>query len=403
VGTLSWDPRARNQRFFSLASQEGRVVLRLSDAWTLTNLSLLAESIAAVQGEGGPLPETPPACKGFRPVPQSCGRLEVDGQDLKAVDSAGAMLLFDFAKRLGIKGEEVELLNFQDNHVRIIKLVFERLGGQSALALEPQQLSLVAACGRSFLRGLRAVLGFLGFLGESTIGITAVLRRPALFRLKEFFVQLELVCLDAIPVVSLVTFLIGVVIAYLLAMQVEKYGANIYIVNGVGLAMCRELSPIIVAIIMAGRSGSAFTAQLGAMKLNEEIDALVALGLSPIRVLVLPRLLALVIAMPLLVFIGDVVGIAGGMLVAESYLGITFPTFIERLQIVLPFRAFAVGLVKAPAFAVLIALIGCRMGLAVENNARSVGLNTTSTVVQSIVVVILLNALFAVIFANLGI
>jgi len=322
---------------------------------------------------------------------------------LKAVDSAGAMLLFDFAKRLGIKGEEVELLNFQDNHVRIIKLVFERLGGQSALALEPQQLSLVAACGRSFLRGLRAVLGFLGFLGESTIGITAVLRRPALFRLKEFFVQLELVCLDAIPVVSLVTFLIGVVIAYLLAMQVEKYGANIYIVNGVGLAMCRELSPIIVAIIMAGRSGSAFTAQLGAMKLNEEIDALVALGLSPIRVLVLPRLLALVIAMPLLVFIGDVVGIAGGMLVAESYLGITFPTFIERLQIVLPFRAFAVGLVKAPAFAVLIALIGCRMGLAVENNARSVGLNTTSTVVQSIVVVILLNALFAVIFANLGI
>jgi phospholipid/cholesterol/gamma-HCH transport system permease protein len=163
------------------------------------------------------------------------------------------------------------------------------------------------------------------------------------------------------------------------------------------------LSPIIVAIIVAGRSGSAFTAQIGAMRINEEIDALRTLGLSAMQVLIMPRFLALVIAMPLLVFIGDVVGIAGALIVADVKLGITPVTFIERLNVVLTIKSFFVGLVKAPVFAAFIAVIGCRMGMSVEMNARSLGLSTTSTVVQSIVSVILLNAAFAVIFVELGI
>jgi phospholipid/cholesterol/gamma-HCH transport system permease protein len=203
--------------------------------------------------------------------------------------------------------------------------------------------------------------------------------------------------------VALVTFLIGVVVAYLSAMQLQKYGANIFIVDGIGLTMARELSPVLVAIIVAGRSGSAFTAQIGAMKINEEIDALQALGLSPIHVLVLPRLIALILAMPLLTFVGDVIGIAGGALIANEMLGITPITFYERLQTVLPLKAYLVGLGKAPVFAAVIALIGCRMGFRVENTATSVGINTTSTVVQSIVSVILLDAAFAVIFQKLGI
>ena len=158
-----------------------------------------------------------------------------------------------------------------------------------------------------------------------------------------------------------------------------------------------------MAIIVAGRSGSAFTAHIGTMKLNEEIDAMQTIGLSPIRVLVLPRILALMVAMPLLTFIGDVVGIFGGMLISDLRLGISMTTFLNRLQVVVPVRSFMVGLIKAPVFAIFIAVIGCRLGLTVENNARSVGLSTTATVVRSIVAVILLNAAFAVLFVELGI
>jgi phospholipid/cholesterol/gamma-HCH transport system permease protein len=171
----------------------------------------------------------------------------------------------------------------------------------------------------------------------------------------------------------------------------------------VGLAICRELSPLLAAVIVAGRSGAAFTAQIGTMKVQEEIDAISTLGLSPLQVLVIPRLVAIVLALPLLVFVGDVAGIAGGALVAAWQLDIPPQAFLDRLHDVLPMRAVLVGLGKAPVFAAFIAIIACRMGMLVARDARSVGVNTTSTVVQSIVWVIVLDALFAVIFQHLGI
>jgi len=167
--------------------------------------------------------------------------------------------------------------------------------------------------------------------------------------------------------------------------------------------VCRELSPLLVAVIVAGRSGAAFTAQIGTMKVQEEIDAISTLGLSPIQVLVLPRLVAITVALPLLVFVGDLAGIAGGMLIAAWQLEIFATTFLDRLHGVLPLSAPVVGLVKAPVFAAFIALIACRMGMLVARDARSVGINTTSTVVQSIVWVIVLDAVFAVVFQQLGI
>jgi phospholipid/cholesterol/gamma-HCH transport system permease protein len=209
--------------------------------------------------------------------------------------------------------------------------------------------------------------------------------------------------LNAIPVVALVTFLIGIVIAYLLGLQAEKYGANLFVVDGVGIGATREFAPIIVAVIVAGRSGAAFTAQLGAMRLGEEIDAIRTLGLSPQHVLVMPRVLALVFTLPLLVFLGDVMSILGALWIAEPMLDITPATFLGRLREALPVRHVVVGLVKAPAFAFFIALIGTRMGMTVGRDTRAVGLATTSTVVQSIVAVILLDAAFAVIFQRLGI
>jgi phospholipid/cholesterol/gamma-HCH transport system permease protein len=215
--------------------------------------------------------------------------------------------------------------------------------------------------------------------------------------------QFEAVCIDAIPIVALINFLIGVVIAYVLGVQALRYGANIFVADGIALAMCRELSPILASVLVAGRSGAAFTAQIGTMKVEEEIDAISTLGLSPIQVLVIPRLLALMIALPLLVFVGDVAGIAGGMAVGAWQLDIAPQVFLDRVHGVLEMRHLVVGLAKAPVFAAFIALIACRMGLLVARDARSVGENTTSTVVQCIVWVIVLDAAFAVALQHLGI
>jgi phospholipid/cholesterol/gamma-HCH transport system permease protein len=208
-------------------------------------------------------------------------------------------------------------------------------------------------------------------------------------------VQLQVVGLEGMLIVALMTFLIGVVFAYLLGIQIEKYGANIFIVDGVAIAICRELAPMLTAILVAGRSGAAFTAQIGAMKVTEEIDAIATLGLSPYQVLVLPRLLAILIAMPLLTFFGDLMGLLGSALVAAQQLDITFFTFFSRLQDVLSLDSVFFGLYKAPAFAAAIALIACRNGFAVSRDARSVGEGTTKTVVQSLVAVILINAAYA--------
>lgn len=268
--------------------------------------------------------------------------------------------------------------------------------------LKPKR-SLLARIGRSTTEMTAQVGGLFNALGRAVFGLFDIARAPQRFRAREFFVQLEQACLNAIPIIALLTFLVGTVVAYLFASQIIKYGANIYVVDGIAMAMCRELSPLIIAVVVAGRSGSAFTAQIGTMKLNEEIDALITFGLSPLQVLVMPRVLALVIAMPLLTFIGDVIGIAGGMIVSQWYLGLSPTTFIDRLQTVLKLKSYFVGIGKAPVFAILIALIGCRMGLAAENNAQSIGINTTSTVAQSIAAVIIVNAFFAVVFVELGI
>jgi phospholipid/cholesterol/gamma-HCH transport system permease protein len=250
---------------------------------------------------------------------------------------------------------------------------------------------------------LRTLATHNAFLGEVTLEALAIASRPRLFRFKETVSQFEVVTIDALPIAALVTFLIGVVFAYLLGVQAQQYGATVFVVDGVGIAICRELSPILVAVIVAGRSGAAFTAQIGSMKVQEETDAIRTLGLSPIQVLVIPRLVAIMVGLPLLVFIGDLAGIAGGVLIGATQLNITPSSFMSRLHAVLPMSAFVVGVAKAPVFAAFIAVIACRMGLSVERDARSVGEHTTSTVVQSIVWVIVLDAVFAVTLQRLGI
>lgn len=367
-------------QFFHLETKDRLSRLGLRGFWRINHLTDLEASLKQVTL-----------------APDS--RLEIDGSELQQIDTASAMILL---KTLGSVVQEVQLSHFKPEHEHILQLVQSNLKEPWPLRHE-EKLGLLARVGKANIDLLKVLGNLCSFVGESTLVLLKTLLKPATLRFREFVVQLELVGVAAIPIVSLVTFLIGVVVAYLFGIQIEKYGGNIFIVDASGQAMCRELSPILVAIIVAGRSGSAFTAQIGTMKLNEELDAMLTMGLSPLRVLLVPRVLALVVAMPLLVFVGDVMGILGSMLIADLRLGITGITFLERLHTVLPLKSFFVGLFKAPFFALFIAIIGCWMGLSVENNARSVGLNTTATVVRSIVAVILLNAAFAIIFVELGI
>ena len=363
--------------------EDGASVLYLSGSWRLSNLGAILEALSKLE-------------------PRSARAFIVDGSRLEALDTAAGFTLFRHLAGLGCSETMISGRGFDDRHARLLKLVHERMKCPPVSA-RSRHFGLVERIGASAIGVWRLLRSHLVFVGAVSLEALGVTRRPGRFRVRETVSQFESVGLDAIPIVALVTFLIGVVFAYLLGQQALRYGANIFVVDGVGLAMSRELSPLIAAIIVAGRSGAAFTAQIGTMKVQEEIDAISTLGLSPLQVLVIPRLVAIAVALPLLVFVGDAAGIAGGMLAAAWQLGIPPPTFLERLQDVLPVRAVVVGLAKAPVFAVAIALIACRMGLIVARDARSVGVNTTSTVVQSIVWVILLDAVFAVVFQRLGI
>jgi phospholipid/cholesterol/gamma-HCH transport system permease protein len=336
------------------------------------------------------------------------GSFQIDASGISDMDTAAAMTLLRGLSNASVSIDDLDLSTFSQRDLQILRLARDAISTADEIVVaseisDPDSLGIVARLGASTLSVIHAVRDTLEFIGAIGVEVFQLFKSPKHFRSKELVVQIERAGLDAVPISCLVTFLIGIVIAYLSGVQLEYYGANVFIVDGISLAMCRELSPILVAIIVAGRSGSAFTAQIGAMKLNQEVDAMTTLGFSPLRILVLPRILALMLVMPALVFLGDCAGILGGMFIGSSRLGVTSATFIERLHVVLPLRHVFVGMVKAPVFAFFIGTIACRLGLTVASNAKSLGENTTKTVVRSIVAVILLNAAFAVLLSELGI
>jgi phospholipid/cholesterol/gamma-HCH transport system permease protein len=324
----------------------------------------------------------------------------IDGAVLQEIDTAAALLLLDRLADAGGDPATVALRNFDARLGRVFEVVRSRFA-ETTVTASRHKLAPIARVGQISAGVGTLLLGHVEFFGRTLAELSRVVLRPHTLRVHELFAQLGQVGVNAIPVVALVTFLIGVVMAYMLGLQAEKYGANIFVVDGVALGITREFSPLIVATIMAGRSGAAFTAQLGTMKLTEEIDAIRTLGLSAPQVLVVPRVLALVLTLPLLVFVGNVAAMAGAMVMSNLTLDITPQTFMERLHVALAPRHYMIGLGKSPVFALFIAIIGCRMGLSVSRDTRSIGINTTSTVVQGIVAVILLDAMFAVIFQEL--
>ena len=366
-----------------LEADAERQVLLLQDDWTLGRLVAVRAGLNNLAIEPG------------KP-------LRLDGHALGTLDSAAANHLIGYLDRLGIAYDKVEPVGFSDHGLALLRLVAERQGASPPRSRRHGRRGLRQALGWhawQIGRGGRAGLAFLGRTGQA---LGQLLRQPGRMRWRELFVQLEMVGLRAIPIVMLMSYLIGVVFAYLLGIQMQKFSANHLVVDGVGIGIAREMGPLITAVLMAGRSGAAFTAHLGAMKVNQEIDAIVTLGLSPFQVLVLPRLFALVLMLPLLTFVADVAGILGAAQVASLHLDIPAASFYDRLRDVLPLDTVLFGLYKAPVFAAAIALIACHSGFTVNRDARSVGLHTTSTVVRSIVAVILINAAFAVAYPEIG-
>jgi phospholipid/cholesterol/gamma-HCH transport system permease protein len=363
------------------SSAQGQVLLLRGD-WELARLPELQARLGAL---------------GIDPLQP----LQLDGSGLNRLDSAAANHLIGYLERLGVPFPNLNLAGFSEQGLALLNLVAGRRGVVMPLSRRRGRRGLRQVVGWhawQIARGTRAGLAFLGRTGHA---IGHLLRHPGLMRWRELFVQLEMIGLRAIPIVMLMSYLIGVVFAYLLGIQMQKFSANYLVVDGVGLGIAREMAPLITAVLVAGRSGAAFTAHLGAMKVSQEIDAIVTLGLSPFQVLVLPRLFAIVLMLPLLTFVADVAGIVGAAQVAAWHLDIPTANFYDRLQRVLPLNTVLFGLEKTPAFAAAIALIACHSGFTVKRDARSVGLHTTSTVVRSIVAVILIDAAFAVAYPEI--
>ena len=362
-----------------LVDENGAAVLYLGGGWRVADSERIADDVAR-------LALAPDAT------------IVLDGSRLAQMDTSAA---FTLMSRLPANAR-FSVRAMGADETRLIELVRSSMRAEPVRA-QLKRPGLVQKIGEALVDTAAKLGGHTAFIGEVAVQLLAILRRPSLFRFKETVAQFQSVTVEAVPIVMLVTFLIGVVFAYLLGVQAQRYGATIFVVDGVGLAICRELSPILVAVIVAGRSGAAFTAQIGSMKVQEETDAISTLGLSPIQVLVIPRLVAIVVGLPLLVFVGDLAGVGGGVLIGALQLGISPQSFVSRLHAVLPLSALVIGIAKAPAFAAFIAMIACRMGMSVARDARSVGEHTTSTVVQSIVWVIVLDAIFAVTLQKLDI
>ncbi|MFZ2987775.1 MlaE family ABC transporter permease, partial [Ideonella sp.] len=259
----------------------------------------------------------------------------------------------------------------------------------------------VASLGRTVLAQAAQAQALLGFVGEVALALASCVAHPSCWRGRPVLFNLRSAGVDALLIIGLLSFLLGIVVAYQGAEQLRRYGANVFVADLVGLSMLREFAPLITAIIIAGRSGSAYAAQIGTMGVTEEIDALRTLGIEPLELLVLPKLLAMLVALPLLTVFSDVLGVVGGMVMAQAQLGVSYADFAHRFALAVSPTTLLLGVGKAPVFAVIIVTVGCFQGFQTRGGADAVGRHTTLSVVQSIFLVIVADALFSVAFSAL--
>lgn len=352
--------------------------LRLSGAWTLDHALQIGEALCEA-------PEHIAA---------------VDATGVERLDSVGVLQLLRFARRHGI---DFDAFSFHESHQALVSAIEDVADDRPRRKREYGVSAALERLGRAVHNNWKEALALVAFLGETQAKLLRMFKEPARFRPTATVHHMEQVGLDAVPLVALLCYLVGAVVAFLGANILRDFGAVIFVVELVSISFLREFAVLLTAIVLAGRTASAFTAQIGAMKSREEIDAIRTLGMDPIDLLVIPRMLALLVMLPLLTFIAMIFGLLGGLTVGAYSLDIPPQQYLARMQETMELRHFLVGLAKAPVFALLISLIGCLEGLQVEGTAQSVGERTTSSVVQSISMVIVLDAFFAIWFMEMGV
>jgi phospholipid/cholesterol/gamma-HCH transport system permease protein len=326
----------------------------------------------------------------------------IDVSRVSKLDTFGAWLIERLRRSLTHGGVEAKIAGLSADYA---SLVDEVRRVKAAPAAEPTSSSvagMLGEVGRSVVGAGATVLGLIDMLGAVLAASARVMVRPRSFRLTSTVHHLEQVCWHAVPIVLLITFLIGCIISQQGIFHFRRFGADIFVVDMLGVLVLREIGVLLVAIMVAGRSGSAYTAELGSMKMREEIDALRTMGFDPVEVLILPRMLALVIALPILAFLGAIAALWGGGLVAWLYGGVDPEAFLIRLRDAISIDHFTVGMIKAPVMAAVIGIVACVEGLAVQGSAESLGQHTTSSVVQGIFFVIVMDGVFAIFFASIG-
>lgn len=327
--------------------------------------------------------------------------LELDG--LERLDTSGALLINKLAGALDARKVEYSVRNSNELHRKLLEKSLVQAPENQKSTKHSMPALWFNAVGRKIYEELDLLGQLVGFLGKFLLTVRFIATHPGQMRWTSLVYHMEQTGIRAVPIVSLLTFLIGMVVAYMGAQQLQRFGAQIFAVNLLEVTVLREMAVLITSIVVAGRSSSSFTAQIGAMVANEEVAAMRSMGLDPSVLLVVPRVLALVFCLPMLVFIADIMSLIGGAVAIWYTMDMSFSSFVSQFHEVADIDNFFVGMIKTPFFALAIGLVGCFQGFRATGSAESVGMLTTVSVVESIFVVILLDALFAIFFTTLGI
>lgn len=358
--------------------------LAFSGDWTVARLGVLERELAALAAPSAP-------------------QVVFDLSGVSGFDSAGAWLAVRLRNEWTAAGKEVRLLTASPEHdLLLIRVAHASPEPPPEPVPRLYILEMLERAGRELTAGMNHSLRQVGFFGLLLKTMVRTVLRPARFRLTSTVHHMETTGINAVPIVALLSFLIGTVMVFVGAQQLERFGAQVFAVNLLEIAVFREMGVLLTAIIVAGRSGSAFTAQIGSMKVNQEVDAMRSMGLDPMEMLVLPRCLALIVTLPLLTFLADMMGVIGGGLMCWLYLDINPAEFLVRFRALEWPWHFWIGLIKAPFYAMVIAVIGCFEGFEVGGSSASVGQRTTQSVVESIFWIIVFNAFFASFFSMVG-
>ncbi|MGE0152337.1 MAG: MlaE family lipid ABC transporter permease subunit [Reyranellaceae bacterium] len=363
---------------------QGRTMVSVGGRWTVFTLGPLEKQIEALKLD-------------------RAGAVDaIDVSALEELDTAGAAELIRLANRVGRKDAAAPIEGAQQTHAQLIDLVVRQKLRPEKKPSVPWVVGQLVLIGTTSVGLLLQARNLLAFFGETLVVMLGIVRSPRRLRFTSVVNLMEEVWLRALPIVGTLVFLIGVVLAYQGIEQLARFGAEAFTVDMVGISVLREIGVLLTAIIVAGRSGSAFTAQIGTMRVNLEVDAMSTMGLHPIEVLVIPRIIALLLTMPLLAFFANIMGLLGGALATSIFLDFTLTQYFDRLREVIDIKHFWAGMIKAPVFAFVIAVVGCYEGLQVTGSAESVGRQTTKAVVESIFLVIILDAAFSILFVSIG-